>query len=459
DEVPLLRPRRHPGGRHPGGGRRHLHPAQAPLSLQATISGTTASLNWLPGVSGLAKRYQVLRSTVNGGPYTAVATDLTTTSWQNTGLAAGGRYYYTVVAENELGESTASGRLIVSPLASTKLNGSVIGTGGSWANGPDVQTNVFDGNLNTFWDAPISDGAWVGMNLGSPKKITAIRYSPRNNADNWPVRTAGGTFQAADNPSFNNPVTLFVVPSIPARNVYTIASVADVPMYQYVRYLSPSGGHGNVSEVEFYGVSLPAAPPSLVVNPQGANAQLGWTGVSTAFRYRVKRSTVSGGPYAPLTEATSTSYQDQNIDPYTTFYYVVSAVNEAGEGPPSAQAIRHDAYTAWLIASGGTPEGSNSGFGETLPGSDLPNGVRYMIPGGMQAAADETTRQITGVVRNDPGVTVTLWRSADLTDWAEVPITESVDQTGVEPGFRRVGAVIEGPFEEGPALYRFKFTR
>lgn len=432
---------------------------QPPLSLQATVSGTTASLNWLPATAGMTNGYTVLRSTVNGGAYTPIVTGLNATSWQDTGLAAGGRYYYTVVAENELGTSTASGRLIVSPLASTKLNGSVIGTGGSWNNGPDVQTNVFDGNLNTFWDAPVSDGAWVGLNLGSPRKITAIRYSPRNSADNWPARMVGGIFQAADNPSFTNPVTLFTVPSSPVRNVYTIASVIDVPMYQYVRYLSPAGGHCNVSEVEIYGVSLPAAPPSLFVTPQGANAQLGWTGVSTAFKYRVKRSTVSGGPYAPLAEATSTSHQDQNLDPYTTFYYVVSAVNEAGEGPPSPQAIRHDAYNAWLIASGGTPQGAGSGFGETLPGSDLPNGVRYMIPGGMQAAADETARQITGIVRNDPAVTVTLWRSADLTDWTEVPVADSPDQSGVEPGYRRVGATIEGPFDGTPALYRFKFTR
>ncbi|RYD47730.1 MAG: hypothetical protein EOP85_04920, partial [Verrucomicrobiaceae bacterium] len=386
-------------------------PAQPPLSLQATVSGTTASLNWLPATTGMTNGYTVMRSTVNGGTYTPVVTGLNATSWQNTGLSTGVRYYYTVVAENELGSSAASNRLIVSPLPTTKLTGTVIGTGGSWNNGPDVQTNVFDGNLATFWDAPIGDGAWVGLNLGSPRKITSIRYSPRNGADNWPARMVGGIFQAADNPAFTNPVTLFTVPSVPPRNVHTIASVADVPMYQYVRYFSPPGGHGNVSEVEFYGVSLPSAPPSLLVTPQGTNAQLGWTGVSTAFRYRVKRSTVSGGPYDLVAEAGTTSYQDQNLDPHTTFYYVVSAVNEAGEGPPSAQAIRHDAYSSWLIASGGTPQGANSGFGEILPGSELPNGVRYMMSGRMQAVADGTTREITGIVRNDPGVTVTLWRS------------------------------------------------
>ncbi len=431
---------------------------QPPLSLQATVSGNTASLNWLPANTGMTNGYTVMRSTVNGGTYAPVATGLTATSWQDTGLVTNTRYYYTVVAENELGTSANSGRLIVSPLGSTKLNGSVIGTGGSWNNGPDVQTNVFDGNLATFWDAPIADGAWVGLNLGAPRKITAIRYSPRNNADNWPARMVGGTFQAANNPAFTNPVTLFTVPSVPTRNVYTIASVIDVPMYQYVRYLSPPGGHGNASEVEFYGVSLPTAP-SLSLTPLGANAQLSWSGQSSAFKYRVKRSTVSGGPHTTIAEPTVTSYQDQNLDPYTTFYYVVSAVNEAGEGPSSVQVVRHDAYNTWIISAGGTPQGSNAGFDQSLPGSDLPNGVRYMMPGGTKLATDASTRQVTGVVRNDPGVNVALWRSGNLSDWIEVPISETTDQTGVDPGFRRVGATLAGPFTTDPSFYRFIFTR
>lgn len=436
-------------------------PAPTPLSLQATVSGSTASLSWMSGLPGMTTSYQVLRSIVNGGTYTAVATGLTATSWQDTGLLAGRIYYYTVVASNESGPGAGSNRLVVSPSAITRLGGSVIGTDGSASgNSSDDKSKVFDAQLTTFYNAIDADGAWAGRNLGSPRKLTAIRYSPRNSADNWPARMVGGVFQAADNPAFTNPVTLFTVPSTPVRNVYTIASVPDVQAYQYVRYLSPPGGYCNVSEVEFYGVTIPAAPSVVTVNPQGAGAQLGWGSVSTAFKYRLKRSTVSGGPYDLLGEAVGTmSYQDPVLDPYTTYYYVVSAVNEAGEGPQSAEAVRHDVYNTWLITSGGAPQGPGSGFDETLPGASLPNGVRYMMPGGVTALADETTREVTGIVRDDPGVAVTLWRSENLTDWTEVPITDSTDQSGVEEGFRRVGAIVEGPFAGIPVLYRFKFTR
>ncbi|RYD50221.1 MAG: hypothetical protein EOP85_00025, partial [Verrucomicrobiaceae bacterium] len=431
---------------------------QAPLSLQATVSGTTATLSWTPGPSGMTTGYQIFRSRLNGGAYTQVATGVTGTTWQDTGVTSTINYY-TVVAENELGTSPDSNRLIVSPTTATKLNGSLIGTGGSWGNGPDVQSNVFDGNLNTFHDAPNANGAWVGLNLGSPRKLTAIRFSPRNSADNWPARMVGGVFQAADNPSFTNPVDLFVVGSTPTRNVYTIASVPDVQAYQYVRYLSPPAGHCNVSEIEFHGVTTPGTP-SVVLTPQATSAQLSWSTVQTAFKYLVKRSTVSGGPYTIVTERVgSTSFQDTGLDPNTTYYYVLSAVNEAGEGPQSTQVIRRDAYSTWLISVGGIPEGADSGFGDTLAGASLPNGVRYMIPEGVKLVSGETTREVTGIVRNDPGVTVTLWRSGNLVDWTEVPVVESPDQSGVEAGFRRVGAAVENPADGNPSLYRFKFTR
>lgn len=434
-------------------------PAQPPLSLQATVSGTTADLNWLPALSGMTNGYHVLRSTVNGGDYTTVASGVNATSWQDSGLQPGTIYYYRVVAENELGTSEASSRLVVSPPASRKLGGSVIGTNGSWNNLGDDKFKVFDGNPGTFFDAVEGDGAWAGLDLGSPKKITSIRYSPRN-ADNWLARMVGGVFQAADNPAFTNPVTLFVVPSIPVIHTYTIASVEDVPSYRYVRYLSPSGAHCNISEAEFYGVTVPTAPSAVAISPQPASAELEWISVATAVQYRVKRATTIGGPYQLVGETLGTrSYDDQGLDPYTTYYYVVSAVNEAGESPPSSEVVKQDAYGAWIIAAGGTLEGPGSGFDEKLDGTGPANGARYMMPDGVEVRAAAASREVGGVVRNDPNVTVSLWRSDDLTGWAEVPFVDSPDQSNVDEGFRRVGAVIEGPFDGQPVFYRFEFVR
>ena len=67
---------------------------------------------------------------------------------------------------------------------------------------------------------------------------------------------------------------------------------------------------------------------------------LSWQAQTGAIRYNVKRSTVSGGPYttiAPPPVLTTNSYTDTGVQPSTTYYYVVSASNVAGEGPNSAE--------------------------------------------------------------------------------------------------------------------------
>ncbi|MBP7934459.1 MAG: hypothetical protein KA354_07395 [Phycisphaerae bacterium] len=65
---------------------------------------------------------------------------------------------------------------------------------------------------------------------------------------------------------------------------------------------------------------------------------LGWDSSANATEYRVKRSAVSGGPYAntvassPVNAAT-----DSTVGAGTTYYYVVSAVNASGESGHSAE--------------------------------------------------------------------------------------------------------------------------
>ena len=65
---------------------------------------------------------------------------------------------------------------------------------------------------------------------------------------------------------------------------------------------------------------------------------LSWTASSGAASYNVKRSTTSGGPYTTIASPTTTSYTDTGLTNGTTYYYVVSAVNAAGESANSTQA-------------------------------------------------------------------------------------------------------------------------
>ncbi len=51
----------------------------------------------------------------------------------------------------------------------------------------------------------------------------------------------------------------------------------------------------------------------------------------------MKRATTNGGPYTQLAAPTSPGYKDSSVTNGTTYYYVVSALNTAGESANSAQ--------------------------------------------------------------------------------------------------------------------------
>jgi len=81
----------------------------------------------------------------------------------------------------------------------------------------------------------------------------------------------------------------------------------------------------------------PAAPANLVATGGNHQVYLTWTASSGATSYSVKRGASSGGPYAPVGTAASTTYTDTGLVNGTTGYYVVSALNAVGEGVPSSE--------------------------------------------------------------------------------------------------------------------------
>jgi uncharacterized repeat protein (TIGR03806 family) len=147
---------------------------------------------------------------------------------------------------------TAGFFLTISSRADVKLSGSVIGTPGTWCCGNFV-TNVFDGNLATFFDAPEpGNGDWAGLDFGAgaSNALSLVRYCPRTGQAG---RMVGGVFQVANVPDFSSGViTLFGISNTPPEGVYTSRTVSTPSAYRYARYLSPNAGYGNVAEVEFY---------------------------------------------------------------------------------------------------------------------------------------------------------------------------------------------------------------
>jgi fibronectin type 3 domain-containing protein len=89
-------------------------PPPAPTGLTATAADAVVALSWTASVN--AANYNLKRAVTSGGPYTTI-TNVTTTSFIDTGLANGTTYYYVVSALNPSGESANSPETNATPVA------------------------------------------------------------------------------------------------------------------------------------------------------------------------------------------------------------------------------------------------------------------------------------------------------------------------------------------------------
>ena len=90
-------------------------PVPVPTGLTATAGNAQAALIWT-AVTG-ATGYNVKRGSASGGPYTTVASNVSTASYTNTGLTNGTTYYYVVSALIGTRESANSSQVPATPTA------------------------------------------------------------------------------------------------------------------------------------------------------------------------------------------------------------------------------------------------------------------------------------------------------------------------------------------------------
>jgi len=115
------------------------------------------------------------------------------------------------------------------------------------------------------------------------------------------------------------------------------------------------GGGGNSGGGGGGGVQIPATPTGVSATPGNAQVVVAWSavtsGMNAATSFHVKRSTTSGGPYTTIASPATTSYTDTSVANGTPYYYVVSAVNSAGESANSSE------VTATPVAPPAAPTG------------------------------------------------------------------------------------------------------
>jgi glucose/arabinose dehydrogenase len=175
-----------------------------------------------------------------------------------------------------------------------KLTGTIIGTAGSYKSLGNTIANAFDSNFNTFFDGPTGDGDFVGEAFGSPSIVTQIRYAPRAG---YASRMVGGIFQGSNLADFSaGVVNLYTVSAAPVAGAFTTVELTNSTAFQYVRYLSPNGGCGNISELEFDGTIATTGPSKITGTIIGTAGSFGNSGNVIANAFDSNFNTFFDGP-------------------------------------------------------------------------------------------------------------------------------------------------------------------
>jgi len=153
----------------------------------------------------------------------------------------------------------------------------------------------------------------------------------------------------------------------PAATSYADNSVTNGTKYYYVVAAYNSYGQSaNSAEVNATPMAPPppAAPAGLEALAGNTQVSLTWTASAGATSYHLKRSTTNGGPYTQVSAPTAANFTDTGLINSTIYYYVVSALNSAGESANSSQASATPAAPA-------TPPPAPAGLGATAGNAEV----------------------------------------------------------------------------------------
>jgi fibronectin type 3 domain-containing protein len=284
-------------------GRPPLPPAAPgpPTLLSATTGDGFVSLAWrAPDSTGgsAVTGYDIYRGTSSGGEK-LVATTGPYSTYSDTGLANGTRYFYRVTAVNVAGEGSLSNELSAVPGPLTAPSAPVLASATAGVTSVDIA-----------WTAPTSDGGSV---------VTSY---------NIYRGTSSGT-------------EILLTTRSAATSTLTDSNTAPGATYYYeVTAVNGIGESARSNERSAALPNVPNAPALVSATALGGSVALAWNapgsdGGSGITGYALYRGTASGAETLLTRLGNVGSYTDTTGTSGTAYYYTVSATNAVGDGARS----------------------------------------------------------------------------------------------------------------------------
>jgi hypothetical protein len=188
------------------------------------------------------------------------------------------------------------------------------------------------------WIAPIAD-TWPLTAPPAPSGLMASAGTAQV-VLNWSASNEAVSYRLYRGTTSGGPYNV-LASGLSATNHTDTTVTNGITYYYVVSALNGSGesAHSNEAAATPSAPAAPAAPTGLTATAAKKKITLNWTAANGAASYNVKRRTSSTANFTTIaTGITATTFTNTALTSGTTYYYVVSASNAAGESGNSNQA-------------------------------------------------------------------------------------------------------------------------
>jgi alpha-tubulin suppressor-like RCC1 family protein/subtilisin family serine protease len=379
----------------------------APSNLAAAvISGTTINLSWMDN-SNNESSFKIERKTGSAGSYSQIATvGSGVTTFSNSGLNPGTEYYYRVLANNSVGNSTYSNTAVAvttappnapSGLFANAVSGSQINL--TWVDNSTNETNfkierkigvtgtytqiaLVAANATSYSSKNLSTGTQYFYRVRATNSGGDSAYSNEANATTMSKPLSPSSLAAATvsdtqinltwTDRSNNETSFRIERKAGAGGTYSqiatlganttsfsnVGLTAGVQYFYRVRAYNAAGYSSYSNEASASTTLIPSTPSNLVATTvSSSEIQLTW--IDTASNengFKIERKIGAAGTYALIanTLANVTTFNDTALIAGTEYYYRIAAIGFSGDSTYSNEAstVASDPIIIGAIAGG-----------------------------------------------------------------------------------------------------------